>query len=115
VKGTMTTAKAFLPTANASHATILGVTTGASGFPPANLPGLSAYITSKLAQVKLLEFLAAENPNIFVASMHPGMVETAMFHKAGGNAEIMPMDNGTSFDDLGPSYSHPLSFSHGSQ
>ncbi|KAL9120136.1 MAG: hypothetical protein Q9187_003306 [Circinaria calcarea] len=92
VKGTMITTKTFLPTANPSHATILGVTTGMTGLPPAMLPGLSAYISSKLAQVKFLEFLAAENPNIFVASVHPGMVETAMFVKSGGQANAMPMD-----------------------
>ncbi len=73
--------KVFLPTANPSHAAILGMTTGTSGLPPAMLPGLSAYISSKLAQVKLLEFLAAENPNVFVASVHPGMVETSLFRK----------------------------------
>jgi NAD(P)-dependent dehydrogenase (short-subunit alcohol dehydrogenase family) len=94
VKGAMITAKAFLPTANPSHAAILGVTTGASALPSAILPGLSAYIGSKLAQVKFLEFLSAENPNIFVASVHPGMVDTATFRKSGGQAEMMPMDKG---------------------
>lgn len=93
-KGTMMTAKAFLPTANSSHSSIIGVTTGASALPPAMLPGISAYIGSKVAQIKFLEFLAAESPNIFVASVHPGMVETAMFLKSGSNAESMPMDNG---------------------
>ena len=90
----MMTAKAFLPTANPSRAAILGVTTGTSGLPPAMLSGLSAYISSKLAQVKFLEFLGAENPHIFVASVHPGMVETDMFQKSGGHAEAMPMDKG---------------------
>ena len=94
VKGPMLAAKAFLATANKSHATILGVTTGTSGLPPAMLPGLSAYISSKLAQVKMLEFLAAENPNIFVASMHPGMVETDIFTKSGARADQLPMDTG---------------------
>ena len=42
----------------------------------------------------MLEFLAAENPNIFVASVHPGMVETAIFLKSGSTAEALPMDNG---------------------
>ena len=60
------------------------------------LPGLSAYISSKLAQVKMLEFLAAENPNVFVASVHPGMVETEIFRKSGAKAEQLPMDKGKS-------------------
>ena len=58
------------------------------------LSGLSAYAGSKLAQAKVLEFLAAENPNIFVASVHPGMVDTDMFRKSGSRADAMPMDIG---------------------
>jgi NAD(P)-dependent dehydrogenase (short-subunit alcohol dehydrogenase family) len=92
VKGTMTAAKVFLRTANSSGAVIIGVTTGMSGLPPAMFPGLSAYISSKLAQVKFLELLAAENPNIFVASVHPGMIETPLFRKSGARAEALPMD-----------------------
>lgn len=38
--------------------------------------GTSAYASSKIAQLKLMEFLAAENPDVFVASVHPGVVET---------------------------------------
>ncbi|PSS10967.1 hypothetical protein M430DRAFT_61331 [Amorphotheca resinae ATCC 22711] len=92
VKGTMTAANVFLPTANPTHAALLGLTTGTVSLPTVMLPGLSAYISSKLAQVKLLEFLAAENPNVFVASVHPGMVETAVFTKSGAKAEALPMD-----------------------
>ncbi|KAL9010260.1 MAG: hypothetical protein Q9173_004792 [Seirophora scorigena] len=40
--------------------------------------GVSAYASSKIAQIKLLDFLAAENPEVFVASVHPGVVETPM-------------------------------------
>lgn len=80
----MITTTAFLLTAKSSHAAMIGVTTGASSLPPAMLPGLSAYISSKLAQVKLLEFMAVENPNVFVASLRPGMVDTNMFQKSGG-------------------------------
>jgi short-subunit dehydrogenase len=94
VKGTMTAANVFLPTANPTHAALLGLTTGTVSLPTVMLPGLSAYISSKLAQVKLLEFLAAENPNVFVASVHPGMVETAVFTKSGAKAEALPMDKG---------------------
>ena len=81
----------LLPTAN-PHAAIVGVTSGMSGLPSTMLPGLSGYISSKLAAVKLLEFLAAENPNVFVASLHPGMVETDIFNKSGAKKEMLPMD-----------------------
>jgi short-subunit dehydrogenase len=92
----MAAAKVLLPTGNPSQAAILGMTTGTSGLPPAMLPGLSAYIGSKLAQVKFLELLAAENPNVFVASVHPGMVETSLFRKSGAKAEALPIDEGCS-------------------
>ena len=77
---------------------MLGVTEGALVFPPAGTPGLSAYLTSKLAMVKTLEFLAAENPSIFVASVHPGMVDTGIFRKSGAKPEMLPMDSGEFFD-----------------
>lgn len=109
VKGTMTTAKAFLATANPSHAAVLGVTTGVSALPPVMLPGLSAYISSKLAQVKFLEFLGAENPNIFVASVHPGMVDTTIFRKSGAQPDALPMDKSSSCL-LSISVSFPPSF-----
>ena len=70
---------------------MLGVTAGALVFPPVGTPGLSAYLISKLAAVKTLEFLAAENPNIFV---HPGMVDTGIFRKSGAKPEMLPMDTG---------------------
>ena len=87
-------ATAFLPTANKTHASMLSITAGALVFPPVGTPGLSAYLTSKLAVVKMLEFLAAENPNIFVASVHPGMVDTGIFRKSGAKPETLPMDSG---------------------
>ena len=58
------------------------------------LPGLSAYAGSKLAQVKVLEFLTVDNSDVFVVSLHPGMVDMDMFRKSGRRAEVMPMDNG---------------------
>ena len=73
---------------------MLGVTVGALVFPPVGTPGLSAYLISKLAAVKTLEFLAAENPTIFVASVHPGMVDTGIFRKSGAKPEMLPMDTG---------------------
>jgi NAD(P)-dependent dehydrogenase (short-subunit alcohol dehydrogenase family) len=56
------------------------------------VPGLSAYMASKLAQVRLVEYLAAEQPNVFAATVHPGMVETDIFTKSGAKAEALPMD-----------------------
>ncbi|KAI1852844.1 hypothetical protein JX266_002385 [Neoarthrinium moseri] len=92
VKGLFLVAKFFLPTRNASRSALLALTTGSSALPSSMLPGLSGYTASKLAQTKLVEFLAAEHPDVFAASVHPGMVETANFKEGGGNTELMPMD-----------------------
>lgn len=62
--------------------------------PLAMLGGLSAYISSKTALAKLLEFAAAKYPNIFIAAVHPGTIDTAMFRKSGPQPESFPMDNG---------------------
>lgn len=92
----MVPAKVFLPTANPSHASIIALTT-AVVLPPTMLPGLSAYITSKLAVVKLVEFLSAENPNLFVAALHPGMVNTDILQKTGVDIANIPIDSGSWF------------------
>ncbi|KAL9027761.1 MAG: hypothetical protein Q9196_003765 [Gyalolechia fulgens] len=91
-------AVAFLPRAHKVHATILGVIAGALVFPPTRTPGLSAYLTSKVAATKTLEFLAAENPSVFVASVHPGMIDTEIVRKSGAKPELLPLDS--DFDSL---------------
>lgn len=93
-KGTFLAVHTFLPTANKAKATVLALTTGTSAMPAARLPGMSAYMTSKLAQIKFIEYLAAEQPNVFAATVHPGMVETEIFAKSGANADKLPMDKG---------------------
>ncbi|KAK3984441.1 hypothetical protein QBC44DRAFT_388398 [Cladorrhinum sp. PSN332] len=92
VQGTVSTAKAFLPTADPSSAAFLGVTSDTSLVPAAYLPGLVAYVSSKLAQAKVYEFLAAEYPSVFVATVHPGMVDTNNFRASGATPENLPMN-----------------------
>lgn len=96
VKGTFLSVKSFSPNANPSHAVVLAVTSGMAAMPPKGLEGLSAYLASKLAQTKIIEFLSAEQPNLFAATMHPGMVETAIFQKSGADAKTLPVDKGKS-------------------
>ncbi|KAJ0380861.1 hypothetical protein COL26b_000701 [Colletotrichum chrysophilum] len=91
-KGTYLVTKSFLPTANPSHASVIALTTGTTALPVSMVPGLSPYMASKLAQTKIVEFLAAENPNLFAVNLHPGMVETDIFKKSGAKAEALPMD-----------------------
>ncbi|KAL9005459.1 MAG: hypothetical protein Q9188_001784 [Gyalolechia gomerana] len=88
VRSIIIAAIAFLPCANKVHATILGVTAAVLVFPPAGTPGLSAYLTLKIAAAKALEYLAAENPSVFVASVHPGMIDTEIFRKSSAKPEM---------------------------
>ncbi|KAF9876189.1 short chain dehydrogenase reductase [Colletotrichum karsti] len=91
-KGTYLVTKSFLSTTNPSHAAVVALTSGTTALPVSMLPGLSPYMASKLAQTKIIEFLAAENPNLFAVTLHPGMVETDIFKKSGAKAEALPMD-----------------------
>lgn len=65
---------------------------GGIQFPTEMLVGNSAYLVSKLALSKTTEFLAAENTNIFFASVHPGMVDTKIFRASGATPEMVPID-----------------------
>lgn len=95
VKSIVVAAKAFFPTANPEHAAVLGNTAGSICLPTEMVNiGISGYLTSKLAQIKTLEFLAAENPHMFVCSVHPGMIETKIFLKSGASPDALPMDTG---------------------
>jgi len=87
VKGTMATCQAFLATKPTPNATIIGISAGVVSLSAAHLVRSSAYTSSKMAAVKLLEILAAENPDVHVVSLHPGVVETAMYAKSGMKAE----------------------------
>ena len=42
------------------------------------IPGSSAYSITKLVDLKLAEYTAAENPNVIATSFHPGIVATEM-------------------------------------
>ncbi len=74
---------AFLPSKKAGG-TIVGFSTGAAVLPAATpfLARASSYSTSKLALSRFYEFVAAENPDLDVFVIHPGVVETAMFVKS---------------------------------
>ena len=80
----MVTTRAFLPSRN-NDASIIGVNANIITFPTSSplTPGMSAYTCSKIAQVKLLEYISAENPDLFVVSVHPGGVDTDMLRATG--------------------------------
>lgn len=93
VKGTMIATNVFLPTANPTHAAVVALT-AAVVFPAARIKGLSAYISSKLALIKFVEFLAAENPTVFAAALHPGMIDTNILRSSGADPSALPLDSG---------------------
>ena len=74
-------AKYFLPSRK-SGASLVALSTGAVSIPVSMIAGAAAYTTSKLAEIKFFEFLAAETPGLQVVTIHPGIVETAMAAKS---------------------------------
>lgn len=61
---------------------------------PAAMPGLASYGASKLAAAKVMEYLALENPNVRVMTVHPGVIDTPMNRKSVEAGLILPFDDG---------------------
>ncbi|KAK7946245.1 uncharacterized protein PG986_010566 [Apiospora aurea] len=91
VKSLVVLAKVLFPKA-AKDASVVTVPAGAMAFPVTATAGLSGYLVSKLALVKTVEYLAAENPQLNVTAVHPGMVDTPIFRKSGATPDS-PMVN----------------------
>jgi len=94
VLGTFLVVKGFLGH-KAEKSVLVNVSTGVAHVPA--IAGGSGYGTSKAAGVRFLEFVAAENPEVRVVSLHPGVVETEMYAKSG---MVMPNDDGESCASL---------------
>jgi NAD(P)-dependent dehydrogenase (short-subunit alcohol dehydrogenase family) len=62
--------------------------------PVPHVPGLSSYYTSKLALTKLVEYIAAETPEIQILAFNPGVVATDTNRKSGFT--MIPYDEGES-------------------
>lgn len=83
VVGTLSVAQAVVLANNKSasrdagkEVTFLHLTTAGILFPP--FPGMGAYVSSKMAAVKLMQAFAAENPHVRLHHVHPGFLDTAM-------------------------------------
>lgn len=77
VVGTLTLAQALaLGNGKGKEATLVNLTTAGIFFPP--FPGMGAYVSSKMAAVKLLQAFGAENPHVRIHHVHPGFLDTAM-------------------------------------
>ncbi|KAL4799124.1 putative NADP(+)-dependent dehydrogenase [Aspergillus venezuelensis] len=92
LKGSLVPFKALLSTANPSHAAVIGYS-AAITFPASVGQGLSSYAISKLSIVKLIEYIAEENPTIFAAALHPGIVETDILKQTGADPAALPLDS----------------------
>lgn len=90
VKGNFLLAQAFLNNM-AENPTILSLTTAGAHIPA--IPSLSSYAASKLAAVKLFDYLAAEYPQIRIFNVHPGIMDTAMGGKGREAGMTLPFDD----------------------
>ncbi|KAL7910431.1 cellulase signal transduction associated dehydrogenase [Trichoderma velutinum] len=80
VVGTLAVAQAFVlvnkKVDGPKYLTFINLTTAGIFFPP--FPGMGAYVSSKMAAVRLLECFAAENKQVRLHNVHPGFLDTAM-------------------------------------
>ncbi|KAK5725496.1 hypothetical protein LTR15_003684 [Elasticomyces elasticus] len=79
VKGTLLTYRAFFANKSDDKPTFISLNTGASHAMVA--PTMSSYGTSKFANLHLVTYLAAENPEVRAVSYHPGVLESEMNSK----------------------------------
>jgi len=80
VTGQLIAAQAFLRH-RADKATVVAINTGVATI--YYLAPLPAYVASKAAAARLFDQLAAENPDVRVFNLHPGLIKTAMGDKSG--------------------------------
>ncbi|CAG8902766.1 unnamed protein product [Penicillium egyptiacum] len=73
--------------------TLINLTTAGIIFPP--FAGMGAYVSSKMAAVKILQSFAVENPQVRLHNVHPGFLQTAMSAKLSESIKL-PF----AFDDI---------------
>ena len=88
VRTTLNAVHAFLPLA-AEGATLLNISSGVAHMSP--MRGVSAHVVGKAAQTKLIDFIQAENPDLHVVNIQPGVVNTEALRDAG----VEPQDDDT--------------------
>lgn len=90
VIGTIIVAQAFLRNAAEKGAVLIHLTSGAAHIPPS--ARMSTYQNTKLVSAKFIEHVGAENPNIRVINMHPGVIMTDMQKKSHSFGYALPED-----------------------
>jgi NAD(P)-dependent dehydrogenase (short-subunit alcohol dehydrogenase family) len=93
VLGTMTVLSAFTRH-KAADAKLVFIGTAASAVFPYGMLGTSGYSMSKSAAAVLVQYFAAENPEVKVFTMHPGVVMTEMGSRGKkSGANTLPVDD----------------------
>ncbi|KAI8630426.1 hypothetical protein F5Y19DRAFT_427609, partial [Xylariaceae sp. FL1651] len=87
VVGTLNVAQAVvLANKDAREITFIHLTTAGILFPP--FTGMGAYVSSKMAAVKLLQAFAGENPHVRLHHVHPGFLDTNMSAELGKSIKL---------------------------
>lgn len=87
VVGTLNTAQAVtLANRDSREIIFINLTTAGILFPP--FKGMGAYVSSKMAAVKLLQSFATENPHVRLHNVHPGFLDTAMSTQLGKSIKL---------------------------
>ncbi|KPM35466.1 hypothetical protein AK830_g11094 [Neonectria ditissima] len=73
VVGAFNAVQAFVPLA-AAGAKVFNISSGIGHIAP--MPGMFAYAANKAAIAKMFDYLAAENPDLHVVNIQPGVVDT---------------------------------------
>ncbi len=88
-KGNFNVMQAFSKVAT-KDAVLIGMNSGVAHYQAGYWGPASAYASSKAAMAKLYEYFQAENPNIRVFSLSPGVIATDMSSAMGVPAEDFP-------------------------
>jgi NAD(P)-dependent dehydrogenase (short-subunit alcohol dehydrogenase family) len=83
--------RAFLPFKGADRPVVVGTSTAGVLFPKDQAVGNSGYMVSKMAVAGLMEYVAAEEPDVHFVTVHPGVIATAMYDKF-ANPDLVPDD-----------------------
>lgn len=102
LKGNLILTQAFLKSTDGEEEekgkadrVIIHLTTAGVHLPAMPLP-VSAYVVSKIAAVKMMEYLSVElkEKGVRVVSVHPGVQDTTMAERGGSVGLVMPFDDG---------------------
>jgi NAD(P)-dependent dehydrogenase (short-subunit alcohol dehydrogenase family) len=85
------TAKKALASLLTDDAVVINITSGIATLP--FVPGYSSYASSKIASIKLFEYLQQEYPTRHFVSIHPGVIATAMDDKTIASGTVLPKDD----------------------